>query len=352
MTRSRHFIVCACSVGALTAILALGGCKNSSSSDAKVKYKIGFSQNTVKEPWRILFNRNIEAEAAKHPEIKLEILDGDDRTEEQVAQMKTFILQKYDAILVSPKEAPGLTRPVEEATAAGIPVIVLDRDVNTDKYAAFVGGDNRQIGQAAGDVAVKLLGGPGQAKGVIYEICGGLASTPAQDRKNGFHDVVDKEPGIKVLGGLDADWKKDRAHAIMQDVLKATPDINLVYAHNDPMAHGAYLAAKQAGMADKLMFIGIDAMPEEGQHWVKTGELTATILYPTPGEKGLQVALDILEGKPVQKRYLLPTRVFTRENIDRGGDPVEATSVTAKPATPPASGPAASAPGEGSVENE
>ena len=109
----------------------------------------------------------------------------------------------------------------------------------------------------------------------------------------------------------------------MQDALKANPDINLVYAHNDPMAHGAYLAAKAAERAGGMKFIGIDANPDEGQRWVRTGELTATLLYPTPGEKGLEVALDILAGKPVEKSYKLPTRVFTKDNIDRGGDPVE-----------------------------
>jgi ribose transport system substrate-binding protein len=109
----------------------------------------------------------------------------------------------------------------------------------------------------------------------------------------------------------------------MLDALKANPDINLVYAHNDPMAHGAYLAAKQAGVADKMKFIGIDANPNEGQHWVKTGELTATFLYPTPGEKGLQVALEVLQGKQVPKRNALPTRIFTKETADKGGTPVE-----------------------------
>jgi ribose transport system substrate-binding protein len=214
---------------------------------------------------------------------------------------------------------------------------VLDRDVNTDKYAAFVGGNNRQIGRAAGELAVKMLGGPGQAKGIIYEICGGLASTPAQERRDGFHDVVDKESGIQVIGGLDADWKKDRAQQIMQDALKTNPKIDLVYAHNDPMAHGAYLAAKAAGRADGMKFIGIDALPGEGVRWVRSGELTATVLYPTPGEKGLELALDILNGKPVEKRYTLPTRVFTKENVDQGGEPVgEESSGSADASTTPA----------------
>jgi ribose transport system substrate-binding protein len=286
----------------------------------KDKLVIGFSQCTVKEPWRVEFNRRLKEHAEKnYPNVQLDMLDADDKTEKQVADVRTFIRRRVDAILISPKEAAGLSNVVKEAAEAGIPVVVLDRDVNYKDYACFVGGDNRVIGRAAGKVAVDMLGGPGKAKGVIYEICGGLASTPGQERRDGFHEVVDQEPGIKVIGGLDADWKKDKALSIMRDALKANPVIDLVYAHNDPMAHGAYLAAKAAGRDAEMKFIGIDALPDEGIRWVKTGELTATLLYPTPGEVGLDMAVKILKGQKVEKRITLPTRVFTKENVDHGG---------------------------------
>jgi ribose transport system substrate-binding protein len=219
---------------------------------------------------------------------------------------------------------------VREAVEAGIPVVVLDRDVNFDGYACFIGGDNTLIGRAAGGAAVEMLGGPGKARGVIYEICGGLASTPAQERRAGFHEAVDKEPGIQVIGGLDGDWKKDKAQRIFQDALKSADRIDLVYAHNDPMAHGAYQAAKAAGRAEETKFIGIDALPDEGLRWVKLGELDATVLYPTPGEKGLEVALGILRGERFPKRITLGTRVYTKANVDQGGQPVEAPPEKAK----------------------
>ncbi|MBN1489402.1 MAG: substrate-binding domain-containing protein [Phycisphaerae bacterium] len=305
----------------LLSAAALAGCKDSES--AKAKYTIGFSQCTVKEPWRVLFNERLESAARQNPDVKLTTLDADDKTEEQVAQMKTFIRQRVDAILISPKESAGLTRVVEEATDAGIPVIVLDRNVNTEKYASFIGGDNKAIGAAAGRYVVEQLGGAGQAKGIVYEICGGLASTPAQERRDGFHEVVEKEAGIQIVGGLDGDWKKDSAQTIMQDALKTNPNIDVVYAHNDPMAHGAYLAAKAADRAGQIKFVGIDGNPDEGQRWVRTGELTATFLYPTPGEKGLEVALDILAGKDVEKHISLPTRLFTKDNVADGGELIE-----------------------------
>jgi ribose transport system substrate-binding protein len=175
-------------------------------------------------------------------------------------------------------------------------------------------------------VAIDMLGGPGKATGVIYELCGGLASTPGQERRDGFHKELKKEPGVQIIGGLDCDWKKDQAQRTFQDALKAHERIDLVYAHNDPMAHGAYQAAKAAGRAEEMKFIGIDALPDEGLHWVRSGELTATLLYPTPGEKGLEMAMCYLGhcakeryGPILPRRVTLPTRVFTRDNIDSGG---------------------------------
>jgi ribose transport system substrate-binding protein len=317
---------------ATIATLALGSafllfCSGCGRKDSETdRYLIGFSQCTVTEPWRVEFNKRLIALAdsdAYKDKVKLDPLDAGDKTENQVAQVKTFIQRQVDAILVSPKEAAGLTDVVREATEAGIPVVVLDRDVHYDGYPCFIGGDNKVIGRAAGKVAVDMLGGPGQAQGVICEICGGLASTPGQERRDGFHEVVDQEPGITVIGGKDCDWKKQKAFDTFKATLKANDKIDLVYAHNDPMAHGAYMAAKEEGRASEMKFIGIDALPEEGIRWVKAGELTATLLYPTPGEKGLEVAVKILEGKEVPKRITLPTRVYTAENVDQGGEEVK-----------------------------
>lgn len=281
------------------------------------KYKIGFSQCTVKEPWRVLFNELLKREAAKHPEVDLEVQDADDRTEKQVADTRSFIRRDFDAILISPKEAPGLTGVVKEATEKGLPVVVLDRDVNYGGYACFIGGDNLDIGRAAGRYAVEVLGGAGEAQGVIYEICGGLASTPAQERRDGFHEIVDRETGIEVKGGLDGDWKLNRGLTIMQDALKVIPTIDLVYAHNDPMAYGAWQAARQAGREEGIRFVGIDGIPKEGGLWVKQGKLAATFLYEPPGAEGLRQVLRILKtGSPDAKRITLKTRAITAETVD------------------------------------
>ena len=279
------------------------------------KWTIGFSQATTIEPWRAQFNKDIIAEAEKHPQVRLIITDGEDRTEKQVADVENLIRQEVHALLISPKESAGLTGVVEKAADAKIPVFVLDRNVNTDRYTQFVGGDNKLIGQAAGKYAVQLLGGQGKAQGSVVEIWGGLGTQPAHDRHGGFHEFTDKEPGIKnLLNRQSGDWKQDQAYNIMAIALRSNEKIDLVYGHNDPMAYGAYLAAKDAGREKEIKFIGIDALPNEGVMWVHKGELTATFLYATPGAEGLRQALKHLAGEKVPKTVILDTMQVTKEN--------------------------------------
>ncbi|HYD29878.1 MAG TPA: substrate-binding domain-containing protein, partial [Azospirillaceae bacterium] len=188
---------------------------------------------------------------------------------------------------------------------------VLDRNVETDRYTQFIGGDNRAIGRAAGEYAVKLLGGPGRARGTVFEIWGGMKTRPSQDRHDGFRDALDQEPGIVMVGEpLDCDWKQHLAYEAMTKALDSVAKVDLVYAHNDPMAYGAYLAAKDEGREKETYFLGVDGIPPEGVKWVHEGVLTATFLYKTPGDEGVRQALKTLAGETVERRVILPTMVI------------------------------------------
>ena len=281
------------------------------------KYRFGFSQVTVVEPWRVQFNKDIEAEAKNHADVDLIITDGQDKTEKQVADIENLIQQGVDVLLISPKESAGLTGVTLKAIDAGIPVIILDRNVNTDKYTQFIGGDNVVIGRAAGEYAVKLLGGPGNAKGSIIELWGGMGTQPAHDRHDGFQEFVGKEPGIKsLLQPIDTDWKQPKGYEVMSTALKSFDKIDLVYGHNDPVAYGAYLAAKDAGREKEMKFLGIDALPNEGVTWVAKGQLTATFLYPTPGAEGVRQGLKVVKNEKVEKKIILPTKTIDASNAN------------------------------------
>ncbi|GAB2912288.1 substrate-binding domain-containing protein [Paraburkholderia jirisanensis] len=279
------------------------------------KYRFGFSQVTTVEPWRVQFNKDMKAEAAKHPNIELVIADANDRTDKQNADMENFIAQKMDVIFISPKESAGLTGVVEKAYKAGIPVFVLDRAVNGDAFTQFVGGDNTLIGKGVGEFIVKTQGGAGAAKGNIVEVWGGFGTQASHDRHDGMMQSVGKQPGLKIVGQrVDCDWKQDKAYDYMKTVLRVNPQVDLVFAHNDPMAYGAYLAAKDAGVEKKIKFVGADGLPNEGAVWVEKGILTATFVYPTPGAEALRQSLKMLAGQKIPKQVILPTQGIFADN--------------------------------------
>jgi ribose transport system substrate-binding protein len=219
-----------------------------------------------------------------------------------------------DLIIVSPKEAAPLTPPVAAAYEKGIPVIVLDRRVLGDKYACFIGADNKKIGRAAGQWIIEQLGGNGQ----IVELKGLMTSTPGQDRHSGFREGI-RGSDLDIIFEADMKWLEPEARKEMESALARFKNIDLVYAHNDPGAHGAYLAAKATSREEDIIFVGIDALPHEGQVYVRQGVLQASFEYPTGGKEAIQTALKILNGENVPKEITLRSRVFTKENVDQGG---------------------------------
>jgi ribose transport system substrate-binding protein len=277
-------------------------------------WTIGMSQCNLGEPWRVQMNADIKAAADQHPEISVVFKDAQNDTLRQQAQVEEFISAGVSAIIISPKEAAPLTPVVATAYEKGIPVIVLDRRVLGDKYTCYIGADNKKIGKAAGQWIVNKLGG----KGKVVELKGLMTSTPGQDRHDGFMEGI-KGSGLEILFEADMKWLEPNARKEMESALARFPEINLVYAHNDPGAHGAYLAAKAAGRENNMLFVGIDGLAQEGQAYVKQGLLSASFEYPTGGKEAIATVLDILAGKQVQKEITLNSRVFTKDNIDSGG---------------------------------
>jgi ribose transport system substrate-binding protein len=284
---------------------------------AKKTYTIGMSQCNLGEPWRVQMNADVEAAAAKHPELKVVFKDAGNDTLKQRAHVEEFISAGVDLIIISPKEAQPLTEPVAKAIDARIPVIVLDRRLIGDKYTCFIGADNKLIGREAGKWIVKKLGG----KGKVVELKGLMTSTPGQDRNSGFREGI-KGSQLEVIFEADMKWLEPDARKEMESALARFGHIDVVYAHNDPGAHGAWLAAKAAGREKEMMFVGIDALPHEGVMYVKQKIMDATFEYPTGGKEAIDVALRIFQGEKVPKEITLGSRLFTKENVDKGGEPI------------------------------
>lgn len=296
-------------------IASLTGCGE---NRKEARWTVGMSQCNLGEPWRVQMNADLARAASSHSELHVVFKDAQNDTLRQRAQVEEFIAAEVDAIIISPKEAAPLTPVVAQAYRKGIPVIVLDRRVLGDQYTCFIGADNKKIGRAAGTWIVEKLGG----KGRVVELKGLMTSTPGQDRHTGFRDGI-KGSDIEVIFEADMKWLEPEARKEMESALARFEKIDLVYAHNDPGAHGAYLAAKAAGREKDVILVGIDALAQEGQIYVKKGILSASFEYPTGGKEAIDVVLDILNGKPVEREITLKSRVFTRENIGEGGEWLE-----------------------------
>ena len=289
--------------------------KTESLDEPASQWKIGMSQCNLGEPWRVQMNQDIKNAALDHPEIRVIFKDAQNDSLKQRSQIEEFVSAEVDLLIVSPKEAAPLTPPISAAYKAGIPVIVLDRRILGENYTCFIGADNQRIGRAAGQWIVEHLAG----KGKVVELKGLMTSTPGQDRHSGFRDGI-KESGIEILFEADMKWLEPQARTEMESALARFDDIDLVYAHNDPGAHGAYLAARAAGRDRDIRFVGIDGLPHEGQIYVKQGILSASFEYPTGGKEAIGAALEILAGKEVDKEITLVSRVYTQNNIEAGGE--------------------------------
>lgn len=283
---------------------------------ADKRWTIGVSQCNLGEPWRVQMNAEIKKAAEAHPELTVIFKDAQNDTLKQRAQIEEFANAGVDLLIVSPKEAAPLTPPVADAYRRGIPVIVLDRRVLGDKFTQFIGADNRSIGREAGAwiarQAAQLPRVQQGGKARIVELKGLMTSTPAQERHAGFRAGI-KDAPVEIIFEADMKWLEPEARREMESALAVHADIDIVYGHNDPAAHGAYLAARAAGREKDIIFVGIDALPHEGQAYVRQGILQASFEYPTGGKEAIASALEILRGQPVPKELSLPSRVFTND---------------------------------------
>ncbi len=309
----------------LFALLTASGCKKASTAGhAGTKddpFVIGMSQCNLGEPWRVQMNADLAAAAAKQPTLKVIFKDAQNDSLTQRTQVEELVGQGIDLLIISPKESAPLTKPVAEAFKKGIPVIVLDRAVDGDQFTTFIGGDNKKIGREAGKWVVKELGSAG---GNVVELEGLMTSTPGQDRHAGFLEGLDlpKNPNIKIVFTADMQWLEPNARKEMASALATNPKIDVVYAHNDPGAHGAYLAAKEAGREKSMKFVGIDALPHEGVKYVTDGLLSATFTYPTGGAEAVDAALKLLKKESVPKKIVLGTRSWTGATAGKGGEEI------------------------------
>ncbi len=275
------------------------------------RFRIGVAQCSD-DSWRHKMNDEILREAMFYDGVSVEIRSAGDDNRRQAEDIHYFIDKGVDLLIISANEAAPMTPIVEEVYQKGIPVVLVDRKILSDKYTAYIGADNYEIGRAVGNYIASSLKG----KGNVVELTGLGGSTPAMERHQGFMAAISNFPDVKLIDKADAAWERGPAEVEMDSMLRRNPKIDAVYAHNDRIAPGAYQAAKKVGREKEMMFVGIDALPGKGNglELVLDSVLDATFIYPTNGDKVLQLAMNILEKKPYPRETVMNTAVVDRTN--------------------------------------
>lgn len=296
---------------ACAALLAIAGAP--ARGDDKIK--IGFSQGTMESAWRVnMVEGNKKYAEANLPDVELIVTNGENNASKQVSDVESLIAQGVKTLIISPVTADALTPVVKQAMDAGIPVVTLDRKVNTD-VTLHIGADNKLIGRTAGEFVCKTLGG----KGNVIEIQGTAGASATVDRHDEFRKVLAEQcPDVKVVADQVCNYVREPAIKFMEDMLQRFKpgEIQLVYAHNDDMALGAVTALEAAGRLSEVKVVGIDG-ENAAYDAIKAGKMVATFTYHFVAPEGVQYGYKVAKGEKLDKEIILPTNQVDPGNVDQ-----------------------------------
>lgn len=300
MKRKLHLIIY------VAIIVLLTGC-----AQQPRKYVIGVSQCS-EDIWRDKLNDELKMGEYLNDSLIVKLASSNDDNVLQNKQINQFVDEGVDLLIVSPNQLSAISKAVERAYDKGIPVILYDRKTNSDKYTAFIGCDNYTIGKSMGTFIAQQL----QGKGRIVEISGLEGSSPALERHRGFMDAIKPYSGLQVVASEGGNWKEEGGIQAMKRILKQTQDFDYVFAHNDRLAWGAYVAARQMRVKRNYKYTGVDGMATEGGglELVRDGIFEASYLYPTKGDEVIALAMKILKHQPYARDNYLSTSIITQAN--------------------------------------
>lgn len=289
-------------------------CLIASSCGSPRRYIIGVAQCS-EDSWRAKLNEELRTATYLYDNVDIRVVSADDNDTVQRAQIDNFIDDGVDLLIVSPNSMTSISEAVDRAYDSGIPVILLDRKTGSGKYTAFIGADNVEIGRSIGEFVATQLDG----RGTVVEVQGLDGSSPAVERHRGFTDVLGRYPDIHIIASPSGNWLQESGSEAMDAVMRKDTDrqIDCVFGHNDRMAVGAYETMKGYGAdVGGMLFAGVDALPgtDGGIARVHDGTLTVSCIYPTGGDKVMELAMNILEGRPYNKENTLRAALVTRDN--------------------------------------
>ena len=278
---------------------------------AHKRFVVGVSQCS-EDTWRDKLNEELRI-AATYYDVDLQIKSANDDVRLQTEQIDRFVEQGVDLLVVAPGQVT-ISPAIDKAYKKGIPVIIFDRRTRSNKYTAYIGADNHDIGASMAEFMANA-----NTEGTeVVELCGLSSSSPAIERDAGFDSVAACRPNISIVKKVYADWTEQGAYHVMDSLLSTPyPAFNCLFAHNDRMAMGARRAVVKHGIDPKtIKFCGIDAMPQQGggMHLVSEGKLFASSIYPTRGDEVMRLAMKILTHKPYDRENRLSSALVTEAN--------------------------------------
>ncbi|EGD40469.1 ABC transporter substrate-binding protein [Nocardioides sp. WG-D5] len=307
--------LCALAIGGMS----LSACGSSESADDG-SITMGFAQVGAESGWRTANTTSIQ-ESAKEAGIELKFSDAQQKQENQIKSIRSYIQQKVDVIAFSPVVETGWDAVLQEAKRAKIPVVLTDRAVDTEDtslYVTFIGSDFVEEGEKAGQWLVDNADASDVDKdGAInvVELQGTTGSAPAIDRKKGFEDVISSDSKIKIAASQTGDFTRDGGKQVMEAFLQSEPKIDVVYAHNDDMGLGAIEAIKAAGKkpGTDIKIITVDAV-KDGMTALAAGEINFIVeCSPLLGPQLMDVAEKVVAGEEVPERIVTEETTFTPE---------------------------------------
>lgn len=288
--------------------LCLASCRG---KEAHKRFVVGVSQCS-EDTWRDKLNEELRI-AATYYDVDLQIKSANDDVRLQTEQIDRFVEQGVDLLVVAPGQV-SISPAIDKAYEKGIPVIIFDRRTRSNKYTAYIGADNHDIGASMAE----FMANANTAGTKVVELCGLSSSSPAIERDAGFDSVAAHRPNIDIVKKVYADWTEEGAYHVMDSLLSTPyPAFNCLFAHNDRMAMGARRAVVKHGIDPKtIKLCGIDAMPQHGggMQLVAEGKLFASSIYPTRGDEVMRLAMKILTHKPYNRENRLSSALVTEAN--------------------------------------
>lgn len=258
------------------------------------KYEIGFVISTLNNPFFVKL-KDGAVDAAKLNNVKLSVLDSQNDAIKELNNVESLIVSGVDLIIINPTDSDAVSSAIKLANDNEIPVITVDRNASQGEVITYIASDNVHGGRLAGELIYELLEG----KGKVAEIEGIPGTSAARERGQGFDEALKNYPDIEKVVKQPADFDRNKALVVVENILQTHPDINAIFAHNDEMALGALKAVEESGKS--IYVVGFDGT-EEALKAVKEGRLTATIAQQPSkmGRTAVDMALKYLKGEPVE----------------------------------------------------